>query len=396
MAGSVKYETISEIGQEKPPLRRRRVKRAERILDQKVKEWIDGSDALHRTFIVIPSIEMTKLWKQARATQNYGEDEAEESLALEKMQRVQKIAQDLRACFSIAATEKSCLNLSAALLAVAGLRSCYDPFSCLQHATMYATQAPKAGSSDIAFQRALPEMSKCTPLEALIILGRADCLNAVYFPNEGAYLCSYVARVCRLRRKDEGTQFEWNDEWKIIAIYAYNVSVMIRTSVSTILDDHLKTSFLATWTRDVVEELERGRKDAIAWKRQLTQHTTNAGKNLPAYASDDSSAAKDRMDSNCIANAEPADIEEDSEEEMDAPMCKGLGNSSARNGDYEDCVDNNSVYLRRKSDNLTHGYSFEPEELTLRVTKLLGTPLGGASGVGVNGNNNDGVVMYAV
>jgi hypothetical protein len=270
VVGRSSYEPFSDGAQENVPLRRRRVKRAERTLDHKVKQWIDGSDAPHRTFIAIPSIEMAKLWKKARSTPNCMEDEAGESVVNEKMKKVNTITQDLRACFSIAATEKSCLNLSAALLEVAALSSCYDPFSCLQHAAMYASQAPKAGNSDIVFQRGLPDISICTPLDALIILGRADCLNAVFFPDEAAYLCSFVARVCRLHRKEEETHFVWNDRWKIVAIYAYNVSVMIRTSVSTILDDHMKKSFLAAWSCDVVEELERGRRDGMAWKREFT------------------------------------------------------------------------------------------------------------------------------
>lgn len=391
-------DTISDIGQEKAPSRPRRVKRAERILDQKVKEWIDGSDASHRTFIAIPTIEMTRLWKQARSSQNHRENEATESLAMETMQRIQKITQDLRACFSIAATEKSCLNLSASLLVVAGLQSCYDPFSCLQLATMSASFGPKSGSSDITFQRALPEMSMCTPLEALTILGRADCLNAVYFPNEAAYLCSYVARVCRLHRKEEGTLLEWNDEWKIIAIYAYNVSVMIRTSVSTILDDQLKKSFMAAWSREVVEELERGRKDGIAWKRQLTPQITETGNSQLGYDSDDSSAAKDPPDSKGIANSEPIDIEDDSDEDLDTTMSKRLDNTSTHNSDDGNYSKNNSVSPSGTSDDPPQSSCFDPEDPSLRVAKLLETTLVGTNTVDDNGNNNndDEVAIYAI
>lgn len=387
MAGSTKYEAILDVAQEKTPFRRRRVKRAERILDQKLKEWIDGSDAPHRTFIAIPTIEMTKLWKKARST-HHDVDDAEALEAKEKMQNVQKTMQDLRACFSIAAAEKACLNMSAALLAVAAIPSCYDPFSCLQQAAMFASQAAKAGSSDITFQRALPEMSICTPLEALTILGRADCLNAVYFPNEAAYLCSYVATVCRLKRKEEETNLPWNDEWKIIAINAYNVSVMIRTSVSTILDDQMKKSFLAAWTRDVVEELERGRKDGIAWKRQLTLQTTDAGKIIQACSTSDSHVAKDPMNSDAIANADTTDNDED----IDTPFSDRLDDTSGHD-DVDDCDNKSAVYSPKASGNQPQNFEFEPQEPTESVACLLESPHGGGQRVV---DDDDGMLVCAV
>jgi hypothetical protein len=124
----------------------------------------------------------------------------------------------------------------------------------------------------VSYRAKLPEKTECTPLQALVILGRADCLHAVYFPNEAAFLCSFVAKVCRLRRENEGVdgaELEWNLQWKIVAIYAFNVSVMIRTTVSTVLDKQQQNSFLSMWERDVVEELERGRTDGRVWKRTL-------------------------------------------------------------------------------------------------------------------------------
>jgi len=80
------------------------------------------------------------------------------------------------------------LNLSIALLEMAAFPDCYDPFTCLQQAACFASQATKSGNSDTAYRQTLPEISACSPKEALIILGRADCLQSVYFPNEAASL----------------------------------------------------------------------------------------------------------------------------------------------------------------------------------------------------------------
>merc|ERR1712146_96849 len=193
------------------------------------------------------------------------------TMAKEQMQTVHKATIDLRACYTYAAAEKACLNLSIALLDMAAVLTCHDPFNCLQQAVLFASQAAKSGNSDTVYRQRLPELTECTPREALVILGRADCLQAVYFPNEAAYLCSFVAQVCRLHRDVEEAQFEWNDRWKIVAIYGYNVSVMIRLTVSNILDEATQQTFMSAWESDVVEELERGGKDGRAWMRKLAK-----------------------------------------------------------------------------------------------------------------------------
>jgi hypothetical protein len=248
----------------KPGGRRRRKPKA---IEKKVKEWIEGTNRPTLQSIVIISVhEIHALWKQSVATAPN-----EESLqrARESMEKLHNVTQQLRGCYTDNTIEKASLQVAIALLEVASQPSCQNPFLCLQQAAVYASQGSKAGNSDMVFRHGVPDTKECSPHEALIILGRADCLHAVYFPNEAAFLCSYVARVCSLHRDRGRPKIEWNSKWKIVAIYAYNVSVMIRSTVSTVLDKEMQNAFLNMWERDVVEELERGRTDALAWKRAL-------------------------------------------------------------------------------------------------------------------------------
>jgi hypothetical protein len=244
-----------------------RRKRTPKAIEKKVKEWIEGTKRPTLQSIVIISVhELHGLWKQSIAT---APDEESLQRARESMERLHLVTQQLRGCYTDMAIEKGSLQVAVALLDVASQPSCQNPFSCLQQAAVYASQGSKAGNSDMMFRHGVPDSKECSPHEALIIIGRADCLHAVYFPNEAAFLCSYVARVCSLHRDRGRAEMEWNSQWKIVAIYAYNVSVMIRSTVSTVLDKEMQKTFLYMWERDVVEELERGRTDALAWKRAL-------------------------------------------------------------------------------------------------------------------------------
>jgi hypothetical protein len=206
--------------------------------------------------------------------------------------------------------EKASLHLAVALLELASQPACYDPFACLQQAAMFASQASKAGNSDVIFRKSLPEIEDCAPLEALNVLGRADCLHSVFFPNEAAYLCSYVARVCRLHRDREQPDHEWDARWKIVAIYGYNVSVMIRATVSTVLDKNMQKSFLSMWERDVVEELERGRSDGWSWKRSLYPSSLELP---PEKAGFEDLEAEEEGDDDEVVEEQDVEIEADSD-----------------------------------------------------------------------------------
>jgi len=267
MAGNTEYQPVGD----REGLYPKRIRKSgKRVYDKKVQDWIEGiGSPTSKDFIPIPNTELKRLWMQTTC------EKAEETKTVEakkQMQKVHRALADLRACYTYAAAEKACLNLSIVLLDIAAIPDCHDPFNCLQQAASFASQATKSGNSDIVYRQSLPEMIQCNPREALIILGRADCLQAVYFPNEAAYLCSFVARVCRLHRDSGVVNYcEWNDRWKVVAIYAYNVSVMIRITVSSILNQAMQKAFMTAWERDVVEELERARKDGRTWINSLTR-----------------------------------------------------------------------------------------------------------------------------
>lgn len=295
------------------PKKSRRSRKKERAIEKKVKEWIEGSDKpTIMSFVSVPIREMRSLWQVENEEIQDAKREVQRETSRKIMQKVHKATLQLRACYTEMAIEKASREVSVALLELASQPTCFDPFLCLQQAAMFATQSSKAGTSDLVFRQSLPAMKECTPLEALNILGRADCLHSVYFPNEAAYLCSFVARVCRLHRDRELPDHEWNARWKIVAIYAFNVSVMIRTTVSTVLDRHMQKSFLSMWDRDVVEELERGRRDGVSWKRGLS----NSNLELKPGNEDATNTFLNEGD-NEDSNSNIDDDEEDADEEED-------------------------------------------------------------------------------
>jgi hypothetical protein len=316
----------------KPGGRRRRKPKA---IEKKVKEWIEGTKRPTLQSIVIISVhELHGLWKQSVAT---APDEESLQRAQESMEKLHGVTQQLRGCYTDITIEKASLQVAKALLGVASQPSCQNPFLCLQQAAVYASQGSKAGNSDMVFRHGVPDTKECSPHEALIILGRADCLHAVFFPNEAAFLCSYVARVCSLRRDRGRPEVEWNTQWKIVAIYAYNVSVMIRSTVSTVLDKEMQNAFLNMWERDVVEELERGRTDGLAWKRALL-----TGKAPPHNKGDidvDQEDVEDEQEEELYEEASEADDEETEAQNFDDDDEEGEEQEEDDNGKPENKED---------------------------------------------------------
>jgi hypothetical protein len=218
-----------------------------------------------KKFVPVPIRSLKKLWNRSFSRGFTVTAEAMND-ARYKMQKVHSLMVDLRACFTLAAAEKVCLNISVALLDLAACPACKDPFPCLQQAAMYASQGSKAGNSDLCFRRNIPNVDDCTALEALVILGRADCLHSVYFPREAAFLCSFVARTCALHRDFFNSDQIWNDQWKVVGMYAHNVSVMIRTTVYCMIhhsNQNRQADFSSMWENAVVKELEKGMRDAL-------------------------------------------------------------------------------------------------------------------------------------
>jgi hypothetical protein len=231
----------------------------------KKEERQDISDTtLLEKVVPVPLIALKKLWNDSM---EYRQIPSALSIkeARIQMHKVHKQMVNLRCCFTFAAAEKSCLDLSVALLDLAAMPACQDPLLCLQQAAIYASQASKAGNSDFVFRRAIPSVNDCTPLQALIILGRADCLHSVYFPREAAFLCSFVARTCSLHRDSLNSNHEWNDRWKVVGIYAHNVSIMIRMTANCMIKHsnyNKQVDFSSMWEKSVMKELEKGRIDA--------------------------------------------------------------------------------------------------------------------------------------
>lgn len=317
-------ETLT--GFENKPRQRRKL---ERVVEKKLQEWIKGSGKpTWKSFVSLPLSEMRSAWFQDCQQASIKEKQS----AREFMENVHKATEKLRKCYTEVASEKVCLSISKALLDLAAHRGCYDPFRCMQQAAMYASQANKAGHSDVPFRDKLPEPTLCTSLQALVILGRADCLHSTYFPNESLFLLTYVARVCRLHRMNDGddaAELPWNIQWKVVAIYAFNVSVMIRTTVETVLDKQQQRSFLSMWDRDVVEELERGRIEGWNWKRSLTGNAdTGIADEMDDFDSDEeaenSEGDVEDDDRGDESNEEDMEVDPANENDTEMPVYEGM------------------------------------------------------------------------
>jgi hypothetical protein len=200
------------------------------------------------------------------------------------MQKLHTRMRELRACCSEQAVEKACLEVAGALIHLAPV--CSNHFLCLQQAAMFAGNSFKGGNSNLDFREPLPSKESCTPLEALVILGRADCLQAVHFCPEAAFLCRFVASLCSHHRNHGKETFEWNEQWKIVAIMAYNVSVMIRHTALMLFQEQDKRDESSwPWEFDVIEELKRGWVAGQSWKKSLVASST--GDDTDCYNNDD-------------------------------------------------------------------------------------------------------------
>ena len=216
--------------------------------------------------VKIPVSALLTQWREGRTDSNRTVDKEQAQAA---MRQVDVAVKQLRACYTEAALQRSSIQVALALLDLVIKELCSNPFLCLQQAAMFASNGAKGGNNDEHFKEGLPVDRECTPQEALVIIGRADCLQCLQFPDEAIYLCSYVARVCRLHRDRQEPELPWNAQWRVISILAYNLSVAIRTTQRQQADR--SGSRIDYWENSVVEELQRGRGDALAVKKSLTQ-----------------------------------------------------------------------------------------------------------------------------
>jgi hypothetical protein len=176
----------------------------------------------------------------------------------------------LRSCYSEEAVEKASLKVAESLLEVAASRDCQNPILTIQLAVLFASQGQKGGTGDQIFKRKLPPRENCSALDALITIGRADCLHAIHFLLEAAYLCSFVASVCSLHRDRLEEDYEWNNCWRIVSILNYDVSVVIRNAAITLgFEPERREETSGIWERDVIDELLRARSDGILWRETM-------------------------------------------------------------------------------------------------------------------------------
>ena len=190
--------------------------------------------------------------------------------AKEAMARVDEALKALHKSTTLASMQKSSLVVASALLNVANQSSCYNPFQCLQHAVMFASNGPKLGKNDVLFKKALPPNDRqCSPIEALMILGRADCLRALHFTDEAIFLCGYVLSLCSKQREmippAAGVALTPSlpSKWSAVNAYAYMVSIAADSTLTSLLHACNKEITTLNWDKEALEEIAHGRATAM-------------------------------------------------------------------------------------------------------------------------------------
>ncbi len=239
-----------------------------------INQWHQTDLSLVARIVVIPVKFLIAEWSR-----NENAPSAQVSL-LEQQSMLHDAMCQLRMCTTELTLQKASLQVTLVLL---GMLSCVDnPFLVMQQAALFASQCSKGGSMDIHFKTELPPPQDCNPMQALTILARAECLQAVHFSREATYLCSYVARCCRMRRDESFStngsgsraanfseqQQRWTCQWKLIGIHAYNLAMATRSTIcATQYDKDSQSKALEIWDDEVLGELERCRSDAIAMRK---------------------------------------------------------------------------------------------------------------------------------
>jgi len=266
----------------KPPVRQKQVKKYTRqsegsSLTPKVHE-----ESLFVKLVKVPTKVILQEWtgkeyfddedkdkKQHRRLNKWSE-ECSGSAKL-AMKKVDYTIRKLRGCLTIHSLQKTSTQVALALLEVAPKNECKNPFLCLHQAAVFASHGSKGGNNDEIFKKPLPANHVCTPSEALSILGRADCLRALYFTNEAMFLCSYVAKVCCLHRDKKNSKLAWTPQWRVIGIYMYTVSLALDATIHSLTQGDARTAALKTWAKSVRKEIVRARCDAVAVNRAVAK-----------------------------------------------------------------------------------------------------------------------------
>ncbi|KAI2511093.1 hypothetical protein MHU86_3405 [Fragilaria crotonensis] len=291
---------------------------------------------------------------------------------LEHQSKLHDAMCQLRMCTTELTLQKASLQVTLILLDM--LPCVCNPFLVMQQAALFASQCSKGGSMDIHFKTELPPPQDCDPMQALTILARAECLQAVHFSREATYLCSYVVRCCRMRR-DESTNSVssgngdavlvaeqrqhqgWTGRWKLIGIHAYNLAMATRSTIcATQYDKDSKSKALEIWDDEVLGELERCRSDAIAMRKATVgdhdgeeQEEDVADDDADGIADNGNGDAIDAMDSAEVAAPESVLDSEDSMHFAELQnVCLGdqddfVEDDDENDGSNDDCFNNDLV-----------------------------------------------------
>ena len=212
--------------------------------------------------IFVPASELLKKWREPGAYELETSTFESKEKAKETMRKLDFRMKQLRSCFTVQSLQKASVHVAAALIDIAGLIDCHNPFLCLHQAAMFAGQGSKGGNSDAPFKSLLPPKSTCTELEALITLGRSDCMRALGFIDQAMFLCSFVAQVCRIHRDEGKPEYRWNNRWVVIGIQMYTTSMAIDRTIEMNPEMSVKQTPLLDWDYDVKAEIERCKSDA--------------------------------------------------------------------------------------------------------------------------------------
>ena len=218
--------------------------------------WEDGQHPKSNLFNISLSI-LAQIWNQSS---DCASEEANLA-AIDTMKDIDDCTAKLKLCFTVQAAEQLSVIIATSLLKLLEHPVCWNPFAVVQLAAMFASQGPKGGSSDHLFRARLPKPENCTCNDALLILGRAECMNALHFCPEAAFLCSYVVNVCRYNCDCYTVLQEPNRRWLVLSILAYDLSITIRLMAkSTLRYSTKREDALGAWADVVVE-----------WFRQIRQ-----------------------------------------------------------------------------------------------------------------------------
>lgn len=246
----------------------------EGIGEQEICEWFDWEDKddAMSNLIALPLSTIGREWRQVRPEES---GHTVTTASVDLMGRLDAEVKKLRSCHTAHAVETVSLHVASDLLQMTACPDCCNPVLCIQQAAMFAGQGLKGGSSDLLFHARLPKSEACTPLEALLTLGRADCLLSVYFYQEAAFLCNFVANVCS-RHRDEVGRNQKDTRWRIVASLAYDLSVRIRSfSRTIIIERRIKEDSSGTWDLAAIDEFRNARDEGRRWKSMGANVNTN-------------------------------------------------------------------------------------------------------------------------